>query len=163
MSSSRVSRPWRSSTRIGRTFLGSTMRAQEAIGRFRSDQPAASGFLQVGGESRHCRTTEEEFRVVPIARNGGLAVTMPFYERLAVTRMECVTSWRALYIMSMPQRTRSCRASDEPKRSRVASSHDHFDHHDCKVEQRERFLVKMLVSYFTMILLNQKIIFVASV
>lgn len=32
-------------------------------------------------ESRHCRTTtttttEEEFRVVPIARNGGLAVTI---------------------------------------------------------------------------------------
>lgn len=29
-----------------------------------------------------------------------------FYERLAVTRMECVTSWRALYIMSVSWRTR---------------------------------------------------------
>lgn len=73
----RVSRSWRSSTKIerGRLFLGSTMRAQEAIGRFRSVD--WTGWLRDLPKWRwKSLLSEEEFRVVPIARNGGLAVTI---------------------------------------------------------------------------------------
>lgn len=58
-----------------------------------------SGIFPSGGESRYRRATEEEFRVVPIAKNGGLVVTILRTAGRYTDRMRDVL--RALYVMSV--------------------------------------------------------------
>lgn len=93
----RVTRPWRIryadpdgdfSGRLTRTSRGDRAFFELA------------GIFSSGGESRYRRTTEEEFRVVPIAkRNGGLVVTILRTAGRYTNGMRDVL--RALYVMSV--------------------------------------------------------------
>lgn len=58
-----------------------------------------AGIFPSGGESRYRWATEEEFRVVPIAKNGGLVVTIPPTAGRYTGGMRDIL--RALYIMSV--------------------------------------------------------------
>lgn len=69
------------------------------------------GIFSSGGESRYRRATdtEEEFRVVPIAKNGGLVVTILRTAGRYTDGMRDIL--RALYVMSVHLKdARSCRA-----------------------------------------------------
>lgn len=58
-----------------------------------------AGIFPSGGESRYRWAMEEEFRVVPIAKNGGLVVTILQTAGRYIDGMRDIL--RALYIMSV--------------------------------------------------------------
>lgn len=125
-------------------FSGRRWELKRRSGVFgRSDRPA-SGISRSGGESCDGRRRRSSGSFQLRRTEGSLS---RFYERLAVTRMECVTSLRALYIMSMPQKTWAYCAWDEPK-VRASCCRPSAIHRWTMTsrtdEERERFLVKVL-------------------
>lgn len=89
----RVTRPWRSSTRIRWKFFESMTRTS------RGDQAFSSWPESFQVAVKVVIATKEEFRVVPIAKNGGLVVTILQTAGRYTGGMRDIL--RALYIMSV--------------------------------------------------------------
>lgn len=87
----RVPCPWRSSTRIMKVFRVDDENLKRRPGVFK-----LARIFPSGGESRY-RWAMEEFRVVPIAKNGGLVVTILQTAGRYIDGMRDIL--RALYIM----------------------------------------------------------------
>lgn len=106
----RVTRPWRSGTRIRWKFFGSMTRTSRGDRAFSSCPGSFQVAVKVVIAGRRRRSSGS----FQLRRTEGSLSR--FYERLAVTSMECVTSYVHCMLCQCIRRTRFCRDWDEPKR-----------------------------------------------